>query len=531
MTLRPCLTALMLLGAVLPVRAAALDDAVRDLQSADSQVREQAAARLGQPGPQAAAAVAPLVAALGHDDPYLRGAAAVALGRLGAPALPALMQLLSAAPDADDLRRREAATIALGRLGLAAAPALPALRAQLAHPGASLRQLSATALGELGPLAREAAPALTRALSDRDEAVRHSARQALARIAPEDRARQLQPEALVATLDALVPQLLAEHQVPGLAIALIRDRQLVWSKGYGLRHAGAPEPVTPDTVFEAASMSKPVLALLAMQFVDAGRLALDRPLSADGPESPAPLPDAPDKRLVTARMLLSHTAGYPNWRPGGEEGEGPLPLLFRPGARFSYSGEGIFLLQRRLEQIGGQGLAPLAQDRLLGPLGLQHSGFAWTPALGAAQAGGHGPAGQPLPAQRYAHPNAAYTLYTSAKDYARLLAEVLRAGQGGSPLLSAAAVGEMLRPQVALVDRPPIERPGAAQGESVHWGLGWSINATAQGDIAHHSGINSTGYCSFSQFSPSRGSGLVLLSNGARGDEVWRRLVAAIGDL
>ena len=79
-------------------------------------------------------------------------------------------------------------------------------------------------------------------------------------------------------------------------------------------------------------------------------------------------------------------------------------------------------------------------------------------------------------------------------------------------------------------DRAPIERPGAARGESVHWGLGWSINTTAQGDIAHHSGINRTGYCGFAQFSPTRGTGLVLLSNGANGHALWARLVAAIGD-
>jgi len=76
-----------------------------------------------------------------------------------------------------------------------------------------------------------------------------------------------------------------------------------------------------------------------------------------------------------------------------------------------------------------------------------------------------------------------------------------------------------------------MERPGAAQGRAVYWGLGWSINTTAQGDIAHHSGANSTGFRCFSQFSPTRGSGLVVLTNGSQGGELWTRLVAAIGDL
>ncbi|MBP6674978.1 MAG: beta-lactamase family protein [Vitreoscilla sp.] len=335
--------------------------------------------------------------------------------------------------------------------------------------------------------------------------------------------------ALAATLDRLVPSQLAEHHVPGLAIALVRNRQIVWAQGYGVRTAGGSEPVTPDTVFEAASMSKPVLAMLALQLVDAKRLNLDQPMVAYGPE--VLVPDQPGKRRVTARMLLSHTAGYPNWRPGGEEGEGPLPLLFQPGERFGYSGEGIFYLQRRIEHITGQPLTHLAQRSLFEPLGLLHSDFGWTPQIGERQATGHGEDGAALQPSKYLHPNAAYTLYTTANDYARLLVEMLKAERGMSPLLSRVAAQEMLRHQVAVPAREPIERPGAAHGQAVHWGLGWSLNTTAQGVIAHHSGANRTGFRCYAQFSPTRGSGLVILTNGLQGDEVWKRLVAAVGDL
>ncbi len=107
----------------------------------------------------------------------------------------------------------------------------------------------------------------------------------------------------------------------------------------------------------------------------------------------------------------------------------------------------------------------------------------------------------------------------------------MKAEQGGSSLLSRVAAQQMLQPQVAVDAREPIERPGAAQGQAVFWGLGWSINRTAQGDIAHHSGANSTGFRSFSQFSRSRGTGLVIFTNGAQGDALWKRLVVAIGDL
>lgn len=528
--LRTLLAVLALVACVPSLRAApAADPAtlalVQRLGDADPKIREHAAAQLAQLGPQAHAAVEPLVAALGHEDVYLRGAAAIALGRIGEAAVPALTQALGS----DNAELRWSAAIALGRVGAAASRALPQLTRLLSDPNEQVRQVTAVTLGDLGEAARSAASALTRSLSDRDEAVRRSAAVALARVAPADRAQQLRHETLVATLDRLVPALLAEHRVPGLAIALIRERRLVWSKGYGLRAAGSRDEVRADTVFEAASMSKPILGLLAMQLVDADRLALDRPVVDYGPEQL--VPDLPEKRQVTARMLMSHTSGYPNWRPGGEEREGPLPLLFKPGARFGYSGEGTFYLQRRIEAISGQPLDRLAQRSLFEPLGLRHSDFGWTPLIGARQAAGHGDDGTRLPAQKYLHPNAAYTLYSTADDYARLLVEVMKAERGESTLLSQAAAQEMLRRQVEVGAREPIERPGAAQGQAVYWGLGWSLNSTAQGDIAHHSGANRTGFRSFSQFSPTRGSGLVIFTNGTQGDEVWKRLVAAIGDL
>jgi CubicO group peptidase (beta-lactamase class C family) len=498
---------------------------VRSLADADPKVREHAAAELGRLGPAAHAAVEPLIAALGHEDPYLRGAAAVALGHIGEAAVPALIQALGNG----NVELRWSATIALGRQGVLARKALPELIRVLADPSEHVRQAAAVTLGGLGVAAQAAAPALTQCLGDRDEAVRRSATLALAQVAPAGRASQLSREALIATLDHLVPALLAEHHVPGVAITLIRDRKLAWSKGFGVRVAGSKEAVTPDTVFEAASMSKPIFALLAMQLVDGKRLDLDRPLVEYGPE--LLVPDSPDKRLVTARMVLSHTSGYPNWRPGGEEREGPLQLLFRPGARFSYSGEGMFYLQRRVELISGQPLDRLAQRNLFGPLRLRHSDYGWTPDIGAQQATGHGDDGAAVPKSKYLHPNAAYTLYTTADDYARLLVEVLKAERGESALLSKAAAQEMLRHQVAVGAREPMERPGAAQGQAVYWGLGWSLNTTAQGDIAHHSGANRTGFRCFSQFSPARGSGLVILTNGTQGGELWTRLVAAIGDL
>jgi CubicO group peptidase (beta-lactamase class C family) len=89
----------------------------------------------------------------------------------------------------------------------------------------------------------------------------------------------------------------------------------------------------------------------------------------------------------------------------------------------------------------------------------------------------------------------------------------------------------MLRHQVRAEARDPIERPGRARGREVFWGLGWGLNTTAEGDVVYHSGANRTGFRSYCQFSPERGTGIVILTNGLGGGELWTRLIAAVGDL
>jgi CubicO group peptidase (beta-lactamase class C family) len=523
--LAACCASPLVLTAQTPAGASGVPAWIAALKDPRPDVRENAATALGRLGPAASAAIDPLVATFADEDLYLRGAAAIALGRIGQATVPALARALADS----NAEVRWSAAIAVGRLGPSGGAAMPALIKALSDPSENVRYASAVALGGLGSAAQEAVPALTEALHDRDQTVRGGATLALQQIAPGGRAGPFGREALTAICDRLVPALMNELHVPGVSIALIQDRQVAWSKGYGFKNVSTRAPVTRETVFEGASMSKPIFALLAMQLVERRRLDLDRPLVEYGQEPF--IPDQPERRLVTARMVLSHTSGYPNWRPGGEEREGAIPLLFRPGSRFSYSGEGVFYLQRVVERITGQPLDRWAITNLFDPLGLRHTAYAWSGLIEPELATGHRDDGSVLTKSKYTHPNAAYSLYTTAEDYARLLVEVLAAEQAGSRLVSQKSVREMLAHQVRLDSRDPIERPGKARGTAVYWGLGWSINATAQGDIAHHSGSNQTGFRCFSQFSPSRGTGIVIFTNGTAGGELWTRLVAAIGDL
>jgi CubicO group peptidase (beta-lactamase class C family) len=495
---------------------------VARLHSADPQAREEAARALGTLG--SAAAAAPLVEAFSDPDLYVRGAAALALGRIGRPAVPVLIVALGH-PNSEV---RWSAAIAIGRMGPAGDAAIPALTRAASDADDNVRYAAVTALGGFRDAARNAAPVIDVALHDRADTVRAAARWALRQIDPRGLSRQTDLAGASAAIARLVPELMAELHVPGVSVALIRDRQVAWSGAYGVASAATRQPVTKDTAFEAASMSKPVFAMLAMELVQRRQLDLDRPLVAYGDE--AFVPDQAERARVTARMVLTHTSGFPNWRPGGEEREGPLPLLFAPGSRYSYSGEGIFYLQRVVERITGETLDKLASSGLFAPLGLAHTSYAWTPAIEDTLATGHKDDGTVLTKSKYTHPNAAYTLYTTAEEYARVLIQVLVAETGRSPLLLPTSVREMLKHQVALDSQEPIERPGNTGAERAFRGLGWAINATAQGDVAHHSGSNGTGFRCFSQFSRSRGTGLVIMTNGTRGGELWTRLVAAIGD-
>ncbi len=334
----------------------------------------------------------------------------------------------------------------------------------------------------------------------------------------------------LARLQVLAPRLLENLQVPGASLAILEDAHLAWSGEFGVREAGGTDSVLPQTVFEAASMSKPLFAYLVMQAVQSGLLELDRPVQQYLPQElfkPAQAWQA----QITARQLLTHRSGLPNWRSAEDEASQSLHISDEPGQRFNYSGEGYFYLQRVLEEVCKQSLQGIAASQLFKPLGMSNSSFVLTPQIDALRARGHNKQGQVLPTQAYTAANAAYTLYTTARDYAKFLAVMMRPDADFAQGLKAPALKAMLARLSPVTDREPISRPGLAQGLAVYWGLGWAINTTAQGDIAYHTGTNSSGFRCYCQFSPSRGSGFVLLSNGLNGHRLWRHCMDVLGDL
>ncbi len=499
---------------------------IKTMSDPDPKVREFSAEALGKLGKGGAASIKALIAALSDIDPFVVGQSTASLGMSGREALPSVMAVLQ---DKNE-RVRAAALVAIGKMGDAGQAAIPGLMAALNDGSADVRWHAANDLGALGPLAREAASALLARLSDPDQDVRWAADLALDMVAPGSMDKAPDMRSTAAVIDSLVPELMKELHIPGVSIALVENGGSYWTGNYGTARAGENRPVTDGTLFEACSMTKPVFAYIALKLAEQGKLDLDKPLISYLPGSDAHMPPQEERGRITARMALSHTTGFPNWRKGEDELDGPLPIQFPPGSRFGYSGEGIFLLQRVVERITGEPLEIYARRTLFQPLGSKHMSFVWTEGLEAGISAGHDDKGAFLQKTKYTHANAAYSLYTSAADYALFLAEIMKADRSAGHSLSRKYVAEMLSPQVKLDSREPIERPGKAWGKMVYWGLGWSMNETAAGFIFHHSGSNRSGFRCFAQFNPGRGTGIVIMTNGTNGSEFWTRLIARIGN-
>lgn len=329
--------------------------------------------------------------------------------------------------------------------------------------------------------------------------------------------------ALPGYLDELVPELMAKHNVPGVSIVGLEQRRIAWSRQYGVRRAGGADPVTARTLFEAASMSKPVSAYAALKLVEQGKLDLDRPLH-EYLGRPY-IPDQPLHLKITARMVLSHTTGFPNWRVGGR-----LRVNSIPGTRFTYSGEGFTYLQRVLEHVTGESFEPYLRRTLLDPLGITNGGFSWRDSFAAHSAVGHDGNGKALPSRKlYRKANIAYSFYCSPTDYALFLIEMMKEDRSAPHSLSAESIRAMLTPTTKTATESFIRRDGSRPLSS-HYGLGWAIDLTADGKRIRHSGSNSTGFRCYCEFYPQRGSGIVIMTNGEGGAALWRGIIKAIGE-
>lgn len=309
-----------------------------------------------------------------------------------------------------------------------------------------------------------------------------------------------------------------DADVPGLSMAIVRGGRVFWHRAFGVKDASAGAPVDDDTVFEAASLSKPVFAYAVLKLVDAGQLDLDAPLTK---YLPGDYVDDPRLRLITARHVLSHASGFPNWRPQGQ----PLKIHFAPGERFSYSGEGFVYLQKAVERSSGQTLDALMKRLVFDPLRMTSSSYDWEDRFEGRKATGHDAAGTPQRLRRPAEAVSAATLHTTALDYGRFLAALLD-GSG----LDKKTWTEMLRAQVRVDEgcqNCVTKTPTGRLSREIGWGLGVGLQETEQGASLWHWGDNGSGFHCHMVGYPRARLGVVVFTNGLGGHGIIPDVVAA----
>jgi len=345
---------------------------------------------------------------------------------------------------------------------------------------------------------------------------------------------------LLETLDQKMPDWLSQSSLPGAAIAIIQNGEVVATKGYGFANVEESIPVTPTTGFNVGSISKTIAAWGVMTLVEQGEIDLDAPVATyltrwNLPESEF------DETGVTMRRLLSHTAGlslhgYPGWGPddtlptleeslsGKTNGPGAVELVMEPGTQWRYSGGGYTLAQLIVEEVTGQSFEDYVREAVLRPLGMASSDFHLSEELMSKSSLAYDQRGVPTPNPRFTA-QAAAGLHTTVEDLATFAAAALPTGDGEVPGRG------VLRPETIDV----MLTPAPASNQS--YGLGYSVTLKRTGLQGRGHGGSNRGWQALFEIVPDTGDGVVVLTNGSNGGRVrqmvaqeWDRWLAGEGE-
>jgi CubicO group peptidase (beta-lactamase class C family) len=346
-----------------------------------------------------------------------------------------------------------------------------------------------------------------------------------------------------------LPYLMDVAWLPGIGMGVVQPGKALWQHYAGVANIKTKTPITADSLFTGASCGKPIFACLVLRMAQDGAIDLDRPLNQYLQDDTL-TGQWGDK--VTARHVLSHSTGLPNWR--GESGEKLTPA-FEPGSRFQYSGEGFFHLQRVVEHITGTGFEALMQEKIFKPLGMTSSTYLWlvdaderyvaghngpnpmynseTPKMvfDLIQSSGKPPAfltyeqiaealktktQKPVPTPSNFSPNVAFSLLTTVPDYTRFLAALLDPENkvlGLSP-----------------ATRRAMQTPVSKMNSALSWGLGIGIEEVQGQHYLWQWGDNG-GWKNFILVHPQSRTAIASFSNGNNGAKVNERVVDAATEI
>ncbi len=305
--------------------------------------------------------------------------------------------------------------------------------------------------------------------------------------------------------DVFFNNLIISNDIPGISVVIIDDGKVIFSKGMGVRSNDSQVPVNTETVFSAASLSKQVFAYAVLKLAESGDFDLDKPLFEYLEYED--LKHDERYKLITARMILSHSSGLPNWR------RGKLTLQFDPGKKFSYSGEGFVYLGKAIENHLKKEIEQVIQELVFDPLKMSNSSFVWQERFETNYAPPHDFLGTPIPKRKSQSHNLAASLQTTSEDYSKLILAILNASD-----LNRGTIEYAFTKQVDL-----------SEWDGLSWGLGWGIQETEKGKAVWQWGDNGT-YKAFTMTYLNSKKGIVYLTNSQNGLRIVPEVVKYMFD-
>lgn len=324
-----------------------------------------------------------------------------------------------------------------------------------------------------------------------------------------------------AEIDAHAAEWLKQSDVPSVAVAYIEDRMAAWTAVYGEQSPGVA--ATGKTLYNMASLTKPVTAETILRLASAGKISLDESMSPFWLDPD--IKDDPRSKLLTPRLCLSHQTGFANWR---RMTGGLLKIRWEPGTQTGYSGEGYNYVGRFAEKKLAKPFDVLAQEMVFDPIDMKETSYTTKEWYAGRLAAPHGPKGE-KPVDSIATTwNGADLLRTTIGDYAKFVVSVMH--NEGLTQGIAAERATMTRDRVKPEDLKTACSTAGEPGQclvTAGMGLGWEVETVNGEKILDHDGSD-WGVKTFVMLVPARGIGVVVFTNGDNGQAVIKKVVEAL---
>ena len=342
-------------------------------------------------------------------------------------------------------------------------------------------------------------------------------------------------------LNTKIEYLMKVAHVSGIAVSVFNNNKPAFSKTYGLANVQKNIPFQQSSVMYAASFAKTVFAYIAMQLVQENIIDLDKPFVE---YLHRPLPDYKIKgwrrgyqdlknderyKKITGRMCLTHTTGFPNWR--WFEADKKLQFKFDPGTRYSYSGEGLYLLQFVIEQITGKDYETISQERVFKQFDMKNTSHVWQSRFDENTCYGHNAKGEPYELMKWKEASAGGSMSTTLEDFTKFYTALVN-----SKGLSSRSFRAMTSTQVRIKSRSqfgPLAKVDSTDNDDIQlgYGLGVGVFRTPYGSAFFKEG-HDDGWGHYSICYPDKKIAIIIMTNNDNGESIFKELLAyAIGDI